>query len=399
MFGLEFGIEQQPGHADHAIHRRANFVTHVGEKFALGARGRFRRFFRPNDFGFGPLALDRERDLIRHSGEKSQVALAVNAFLFIMLHRQDADGARRSPQRHAQPRRSVRSTFYDFTSFEHLQHYIVRQQQRLSGSQDIAAQALADRTWIRNGINFIDPEFKMDQAGGRIVKSDETIFRVKKFTDRTPGKIEKLIEIIRRNNALNYFGDDLALRFRPLLLGYVFDRADMTGDGAIIANCSRFGSHPTHISARRLKTKLRIEFACVLSRLLPFRDNNGRVGRMDRARPTVAEALLQGQPSDRMPTGIRVKKIAGSVGLKDADRRGAAQSAKALFTGAELSSAAVHSRLEHFIRLFQFCPMKCNAAHLPPTLEDRHDQENILEYDPGGMFHPAPRAHGQHAEN
>jgi hypothetical protein len=32
-------IEQQPGHADHAVHGRANLVAHIGQEFRLGAVG------------------------------------------------------------------------------------------------------------------------------------------------------------------------------------------------------------------------------------------------------------------------------------------------------------------------------------------------------------------------
>ena len=37
---IELGIEQQLGHAEHAVHRRADFVRHAREEFALGAAGR-----------------------------------------------------------------------------------------------------------------------------------------------------------------------------------------------------------------------------------------------------------------------------------------------------------------------------------------------------------------------
>ncbi len=37
---IEFRIQQQLGHAQHAVHRRADFVRHAREEFALGAAGR-----------------------------------------------------------------------------------------------------------------------------------------------------------------------------------------------------------------------------------------------------------------------------------------------------------------------------------------------------------------------
>ena len=39
-------IEQQAGHADHAVHRRAHLMTHVGEELAARLHGRFRQLLR-----------------------------------------------------------------------------------------------------------------------------------------------------------------------------------------------------------------------------------------------------------------------------------------------------------------------------------------------------------------
>ena len=41
LLGGEIGIEQQAGHADDAVHGRANFVAHVGEELALRLARRF----------------------------------------------------------------------------------------------------------------------------------------------------------------------------------------------------------------------------------------------------------------------------------------------------------------------------------------------------------------------
>jgi len=39
LHGTEVEVEEEPGHADHAVHGRADFVAHVGEEFALGLAG------------------------------------------------------------------------------------------------------------------------------------------------------------------------------------------------------------------------------------------------------------------------------------------------------------------------------------------------------------------------
>ena len=41
---VEVGVEHQLGHADDAVHRRADLVAHVGQELALGAVGRLGRF-------------------------------------------------------------------------------------------------------------------------------------------------------------------------------------------------------------------------------------------------------------------------------------------------------------------------------------------------------------------
>src|SRR5437588_5316946 len=180
----------------------------------------------------------------------------------------------------------------------------------------------------------------------------------------------------------------------------------MTGDGAIVADSSRFSSHPADIAVRRLKAILHVELASLRRSLLPFRDHNGGVGRMDRAGPSLAKAFFQRQPSDRLPARICVKTIACDVGLKDADGRKIAQRPKALFArldllvrGSELGRASADLRLNDCISLLQFCAIQGDAAHFAPALEDRHDQKDILEQNPGGVFYPTPRASCEHSKN
>ena len=40
LLGVRARVEQQAGHADHAVHRRADLVAHVGQELRLGARAR-----------------------------------------------------------------------------------------------------------------------------------------------------------------------------------------------------------------------------------------------------------------------------------------------------------------------------------------------------------------------
>ncbi len=59
----EMALEDQFGHADHGVQRRADFVAHVGQECALGAAGRFGRFFGgPQGLGVQHLRGDVLRD-------------------------------------------------------------------------------------------------------------------------------------------------------------------------------------------------------------------------------------------------------------------------------------------------------------------------------------------------
>ena len=39
LLRVEVGLGQQFGHAEHAVHRRADLVAHIGQEFRLGAVG------------------------------------------------------------------------------------------------------------------------------------------------------------------------------------------------------------------------------------------------------------------------------------------------------------------------------------------------------------------------
>ncbi len=52
LFGREFRAEQQVGHADHAVHGRADFMAHDREKFRACAHGGFGRVARGDEIPF-----------------------------------------------------------------------------------------------------------------------------------------------------------------------------------------------------------------------------------------------------------------------------------------------------------------------------------------------------------
>ncbi len=57
LLGRQFGVEQQFRHADDAVHRRADFVAHIGEELAFGAVGRLGRVAGLLERQFGVLAV------------------------------------------------------------------------------------------------------------------------------------------------------------------------------------------------------------------------------------------------------------------------------------------------------------------------------------------------------
>ena len=57
LLGAQLGFEQQPRHAEHAVHRRADLVAHGGEEAGLGAASGFRLVARVGNRVFQRLAL------------------------------------------------------------------------------------------------------------------------------------------------------------------------------------------------------------------------------------------------------------------------------------------------------------------------------------------------------
>ncbi len=51
LLGVQVGVERQLGHADDAVHRRADFVAHVGQELALGPVRLFGVFLRDDQLG------------------------------------------------------------------------------------------------------------------------------------------------------------------------------------------------------------------------------------------------------------------------------------------------------------------------------------------------------------
>src|SRR6266404_2754355 len=142
-------------------------------------------------------------------------------FLLVVLNYQDAAGARTGPQWDTQPRNGVGSTLLDFTSLIHLLFKFFGQQEWLARAQHIAAKALASRARRRGRIKLVHPVIKMHHVSSRVIKSDEAILCRKDFIDCLVSELEQLIKISCRDNALDYFSDNLAFHFRALVLGNV----------------------------------------------------------------------------------------------------------------------------------------------------------------------------------
>ncbi len=71
LFVGQFGVQQQGGHANDSVHRRANFVAHVGQKFGFSERGFLQSLVEGQQSG---IALD-ELLLTLAQGPISRVAL------------------------------------------------------------------------------------------------------------------------------------------------------------------------------------------------------------------------------------------------------------------------------------------------------------------------------------
>ena len=61
LLGGQLAVERQLGHAEDAVHRRPDFVAHVGEELALGAAGFHRLVARADEVGVGGAQFGRAR--------------------------------------------------------------------------------------------------------------------------------------------------------------------------------------------------------------------------------------------------------------------------------------------------------------------------------------------------
>ena len=103
---VERRVEQQVGHAEHAVHRRADLVAHVGQELGLQAGRRERVVARDHELLLGAAALD---ELAEEAGDGRHRALEVRvAFLHGGVHELEhaeaaAIGLDRDRQRGMQP--------------------------------------------------------------------------------------------------------------------------------------------------------------------------------------------------------------------------------------------------------------------------------------------------------
>src|SRR5438270_6664 len=72
----EFGAEQQLGHSNHAVQRRADLVAHVGEKLALGFVGGLRFLDQPPKLRLPAQTPDH---FVESLGQLAQFIVAVDA--------------------------------------------------------------------------------------------------------------------------------------------------------------------------------------------------------------------------------------------------------------------------------------------------------------------------------
>ena len=91
-------VERELGHADDAVHRRADLVAHVREELALGAVGLFRRLFRVDEcdgclVALGVEFLQVRRHLVQAVGQLAELVAAVERNHRVPIARADPDGA------------------------------------------------------------------------------------------------------------------------------------------------------------------------------------------------------------------------------------------------------------------------------------------------------------------
>ena len=79
----ERGAEQQFGHAQHAVHRRADFVTDLGQELGLGPAGGFRQY--TSAFELGRLMSQAGRHVVQRLGQHAEFVGAIELELALQV--------------------------------------------------------------------------------------------------------------------------------------------------------------------------------------------------------------------------------------------------------------------------------------------------------------------------
>ena len=337
LLGLELARQRQFGETDHAIHRRADFVAHIGEEGGLGLGSAFGGILGFDEFGFEPLGLvdvaQRGDDFLGRTGRRiaHQAAIRLEPVEFVGFDQ----AARTECELDAvdlAPAEAV-ETLLDPVVVLFVE---ARDQLRSDEQLRIDSEHLA-RRW--RGVDAGPVEREPDHRIGGVVGEQRQLFFA-------PG--------------------ELGLRGYPR--GDVADDADISRyASARIANGAEDDMRPRNRAVLVDPADLVVRTVVERGRSPPFVAQARRVGRMQRRRPAPVFPFAVGEPGKRLPLLVDINDLSGRIGLEDADRRGFRKPPEARF--------AFGQRLRLLDTFGNVVERSDAASEAPLAIKERFDRD------------------------
>ena len=221
LLRLQRCVEEQAGHADDGVHRRANLVAHVGEELALRVRRMLGVGLRDFQRRLRLFALDRGGDVLRHELQQVAVLVAVTIHAGVMLHREHSERAPLRAERDAEPVDRQRADLLDLPAFDHRVEHFVREQQRFSGPHHRGRETVAERPRRRHLVDLVDKIRETQHVRLLVVEGNVEIFHGQQFADDPVDQQKQRGQVLRGMGRLRDFQQRRLHELGPLALRHV----------------------------------------------------------------------------------------------------------------------------------------------------------------------------------
>ncbi len=233
LLGVQRRGQQEVGHADHAVHRGADFVAHVGQEVALGDAGGFRRGAGIVELFVGAHALDQAAGPTGQQLDEFEVRRV--EVVVAMLARREIDRPVQcavDPDRRAQEAGQLELAetrmiaVVGFGDVDQLEQFVL--------ADDFGAEGVAEREFLIVGEQAVrtDLDFDPVAVGRRVDVADDGVFEVQVLAGQTQPLAQDFprVETLDRGDFVERLqGGQLALEAQCLqaLFGDVLENAQV----------------------------------------------------------------------------------------------------------------------------------------------------------------------------